>query len=545
MIIDVNDLPDAQQMAADICIVGAGAGGLALVTELLDTSLRIVVLESGGWGDEPATQALYQSTMTGLPFPGAHSGRFRILGGSTTRWGGQSLPLTPLDFMKRGWVAHSGWPLPIEDVEAYIPRANQFMLVDTLDYDRDLCHLLRVAPPPLNPELLHYHFAKWSLQPNLRQVYSKAIDQSENVTLILHANVTDLKLQSGTNYLKSIAFRSLKGKSGTVAANNVVLCVGGIETARLLLACRHQRPAGLGNENDLVGRFLQDHPAAIAGELKALDGDRIQRLFNVFHHGQRRYSTRLSLSAKVQREQRLLNASASMMFGVDETAPYASLRRLYHQWRQGALGMETARSAWRCLAAAPQLSRSVAEFVLRRRTFTPGARFMVSMVFEQEPNPHSRVRLSAKTDALGMPQSEICWNLTPASARTARVFASLLARELKRIGLGDLQLADWLVTPEADWRNKLSDQNHHMGTTRMSVSPREGVVNTDCRLHSVDNVYVISTAVFPTGGHANPTLTMLALAKRLADRLRSERHVSTPPLRRPDVDHMTEVLPPG
>jgi choline dehydrogenase-like flavoprotein len=415
----------------------------------------------------------------------------------------------------------------MEQIEAYIPRANQFMLVDTLDYNHDLFKLLRVAPPPLNPDLLHYHFSKWSLQPNLRRVYSQAIAQSENVTLLLHANVTDLILQPGTNYLKSISFRSLEGQSGSITANNAVLCVGGIETARLLLACRHQRPAGLGNENDLVGRFFQDHPAALAGELKTHHGDRIQHLFNVFHHGKRRYSTRLSLSEKVQREQRLLNASASVMFHVSETSPYTMLRGLYHQWRQRALGVETVTSALRCLAVAPQLGRSLAEFVFRRRTFTPGARFIVSMVFEQEPNPHSRVRLSTKTDALGMPRSEICWSLTPASARTARIFASLLAQELKRIRLGHLQLADWLVTPEADWQNKLSDQNHHMGTARMSASPREGVVNTDCRLHSVDNVYVISTAVFPTGGHSNPTLTMIALAKRLAAYFISERTAST------------------
>ena len=136
---------------------------------------------------------------------------------------------------------------------------------------------------------------------------------------------------------------------------------------------------------------------------------------------------------------------------------------------------------------------------------------------EQAPNPASRVRLIEQRDALGMPRVQLEWRLSGLDKRSIRRAHELLARELGRAGLGRLQLM--LSEDEHRWPPELGGGRHHMGTTRMHRDPARGVVDPDCRVHGVGNLYVAGSSVFPTVGAANPTLTIVALALRLADHL--------------------------
>lgn len=523
MISDLDQHPDGKEWDTDLCIIGGGAAGMALAMEFIGKPVRVLLLESGSWEHEANTQALYDSVITGLPFSGVHTGRFRVMGGSTTRWAGQSLPLDPLDFESRPWVAHSGWPIRFEALRPFYDRANRFMLVDTLNYHSDLFKLLRVTPPDFEPEKLVYHFSKWSLQPDLRRVYRRDLERAENIHTLLHANVTDLILRAGGDHLEFATIASLQGGRGVVRARDFVLCVGGVETARLLLACRTQRTYGLGNENDLVGRYFQDHPATQLGVIESEKPDQIQEVFNLFHRGQRKYSIRFSLAQAFQRQHRLLNASASIMFDPGVDTAYEILRQTYHRVRTRQFNREFVYAAAKCLSKWREIARPLWTLLVRRRTYVPDATFNLSLMMEQEPCAESRVKLSEQRDALGMPRSEIHWRLTEATLRTAQAFARLADEQFRRAVLGQVRFANWVSNAENDWRLHFTDQNHHIGTARMSDSPTSGVVNTNCRLHSVKNLYVASCAVFPTGGHSNPTLTMLALTKRLADHLKQIR----------------------
>lgn len=519
MIVDLQSYDSDAALEADVCIVGSGAAGLALARELMATRRRVLVLESGGESDEPETQALYDTEDTGLPFPTARGGRFRVFGGSTTRWGGQALPLERSDFERREWVAHSGWPIAYDEVARYYARASDFLRVDPFGYDDALLARIGARPPALDRRLLRYHLSKWSPVPNTREMYRDALARSANLTLLLHANVTRLGLDESGEVIETVEARTLGGRRLTVKAARVVIACGGIESARLLLANRGQRPEGLGNASGALGRFLQDHPASVAGYLQPRDERAAQRIFNQFHRAGLKYSVRCSATEALQRGERILNATAAVFFQVGEESPHETLRATAHMLRRRELGPSLVAQAARCVRVAPYLARPLWEYFVRGRTYTPQARFRVILNTEQEPDPTSRIALSERTDALGLPMARVHWQLTPLSAHTCRVFAHELKRQLANAGVGELLLEPWLEDERSDWTSRLADQNHHIGTTRMGVSARDGVVDPDLRVHGTRNLYVASSSVFPTGGHSNPTLTLIALAIRLADHL--------------------------
>jgi choline dehydrogenase-like flavoprotein len=187
----------------------------------------------------------------------------------------------------------------------------------------------------------------------------------------------------------------------------------------------------------------------------------------------------------------------------------------------GATPSRILSEAIRCL---PELMQAAWMRVIEGRVFTPGASCEVAASFEQEPNPSSRVTLSEKHDELGMPLANIHWRLTRNTFETAVQFASLIDQTLRTLQVGRLKRSDWLLHDDgvSDYGAFFHDQNHHIGTARMSVLPQDGVVDSNLKVHSLDNLYIASSATFPTGGHSNPTLTILALAIRLADHLKTK-----------------------
>lgn len=521
MIVDMEATSGAFDRESDLCVIGSGAAGLAIASEMIQSRMNVVLVESGGEELEPPTQALYDVAISGLPHPGSTEGRFRVLGGSTTKWGGQALPLMPSDFERREWVPHSGWPISFEEIREYYERACRFLRLDRFNFDTDLFAHLRTRPPSFDGEQLWYHFSKWSPKPNLREHYLPDIRGSNHCTLLLHANVTDIQLEEGRNRVAGIQVRSLKGHRARLRARAFVLCVGGIETARLLLANNRQVPSGIGNECDLVGRFFQDHPSAPVGWLTSSDPARAQRLFNVFHKRGLKYSVRLTATPKWQRQHRTLNVSMGITF-VQDDSTLQDLKDAYVAIRQRQLTLDLPLKLLRTMRHPVSALLPAYHFVFRGRTFAPGARMLIGLTSEQEPNPESRILLSDTSDALGMLRANVRWRLTDLTKHTIRQFAQTLCGEFRRAGIGEIALEPWVREDSSDWMNHITDQYHHIGTTRMHDSPKQGVVDRNCQVHGVSNLFIGSSAVCPTSGHSNPTLTIIALCIRLADRLKQE-----------------------
>jgi len=520
VIIDFETAGPIPDVTYDLCVVGTGAAGLALASRLIDSSLRILFIESGGRDHEPTTQALYDVDIGGLPHRGSTEGRFRVWGGSTTKWGGQALPLMPIDFERRDWVAHSGWPLAYAEVERYYPDAYRFLGVDGMNFDSDLFTHLRTRPPGFDATALWYHFSKWSPEPDLRRKWTAKIEESVGCTLLLHANVTNIRLHEDLSRVESLSICTLSGRRASVRARAFVLGLGGIETARLLLASNSQVVSGIGNQRDLVGRFFQDHVWAGIGTLR--NAGRTQALFNVFHKRGLKYSVRTTAAPEWQLSHRTLNMSMQMLFAPGPESALQDLKSLVSAVRQRRLPASAVRSALRVIRRPGSVLQPAWHYAVFGRSYVPDARIVVGIACEQEPNPASRIVLGAARDRLGMPRAEVRWKLTDLTLHSLRTFTRTLTTELPRVGVGNLDLEPWLWADGGDWTAHVTDQFHHMGTTRMHQSPSEGVTDIDGRLHDVVNLFVIGSSLFPTGGHSNPTLTLIALALRLADKLERE-----------------------
>ncbi|NUQ19837.1 MAG: GMC family oxidoreductase, partial [Gemmatimonadaceae bacterium] len=228
-----------------------------------------------------------------------------------------------------------------------------------------------------------------------------------------------------------------------------------------------------------------------------------------FDFGRTKARGEIALAPAVQRERRILNATVSLTpGGLDEPAQST------FQWATPAIveGMRTQRVTPD--DAVPPVDSTAAAPVPRT--------FHLLTRQEQAPNPASRVTLSAQRDALGMPRARLDWRLTELDRRSFRGFYEALGREMGRAGVGRMRMRDWVMErADAPWPASLGGGWHHMGTTRMHADPKQGVVDANCRVHGVGNLWVAGAAVYPTAGCVNPTLTLVALTLRLSDHLKA------------------------
>jgi choline dehydrogenase-like flavoprotein len=269
---DLRDFPRGTTINADICLIGAGAAGITIAKELAGTKLQVCLVEGGGLQYEyPESQALYRGNSVGVPVS-LDGGRLRYFGGSTNHWGGRCAPLDAIDFQRRDWIPHSGWPIDRTDLDPYYARACEIAgFTSAWLSDEDTLSYLKVVPPAINPQWLKpflWHYApamkdspvwKWA------NAYGGILKASPNIRTLLHANFAAFATAEDRRRVRSLTVASSSGVSATIFAKTFVLCCGGIENARLLLLGADQNGGGFGNKNDLVGRFFMQHPRGPAG----------------------------------------------------------------------------------------------------------------------------------------------------------------------------------------------------------------------------------------------------------------------------------------
>lgn len=524
MLIDLREYNSAQPMQADVCIIGSGAAGIAAAREFLNTDIKVLLIESGNERFNQEIQDLYKVQFEDCQYTGAVHGRFRTVGGSTTRWGGQALPLTGHDFEKRDWVRHSGWPISYEEVNRYIPRALDLMRVDQMNYTTDVFPLLGLEPPAFSKDVLDYHVSKWSPAPDFKKNYIAALKASPNITLVTNANVTRIDLNESLGKAESVQLSTMEHKTAVVQARHFLLCTGGIENARILLSNNHQMPAGIGNQHDLVGRFLQDHPSCMIGVLDKCNRGRIQKLFNIHYRKGLKYSVRFSLNKKSQQQFKTMNATGSLFFSYQSDHAMQIISSTLWAVKSKSFSGRHVKRLLKLSYRFPDLIVPAYYYAFHRRSVKPRTIFDINVMTEQEPNPESRVYLSNEKDRLGIPISVVKWKLTDLSWHTTATFANLIKEQFQTAGLGEIKLQDWLKSKDTGWETRLTDLNHHIGTTRMSELPANGVVDPSCKVHGLHNFWIAGSSVFPTGGHSNPTLTLLALTYRTVDTIKAILH---------------------
>lgn len=515
---DLRAIDDDTPIETDLCLIGSGPAGWTIAEELRESGLRILMVESGGHDIDPDVETLNEIEDVGTRL---FNGRSRVLGGTSRVWNGRCIPFDDIDYEERAWVARSGWPFGCDAMAPYVERASEHLGAGPY-YEGDERCPMPEGPRPrpnVNPALLH---STWWEEPALTD-FGRVLTarRNPNLWVLVRATVTQLNTDPSGRQVESVEVADANGRRLTVHARAVVLCAGGVENARILLYSNRINPDGIGNANDNVGRYLMDHPRdfELIARVDTSEADSFRDLFGPYRldrpRGRHDFYHGFVLSPKRQREEELLNTAAWPYEAYADDDPFTAINRLAKGPRDHVL------RDLRCAASQPDLllrglhSRLRTRQRVRRKVERIG--FLVSS--EQVPDPDSRVELSQRRDWLGLPITKINWRVAELEARSQAVLARTIATEFARLGLPQVRLADWVRDGRFEKANFV-DGCHPSGTTRMTDDPRDGVVDASCQVHGVDRLYVAGSSVFPTGGHANPTLMIVALAVRLSQHLK-------------------------
>ncbi len=548
MLTDARLLPADQVIETEVCIVGAGPAGITIAREFIGHKTKVCLVESGGLDFDPQTQALSDGLTVGDPFLTILDTRRRQFGGNSNAWliklgngefGVRYAPLDEIDFEQRDWLPYSGWPFDRKYLQPFYERAQSVCQAGPFAYDPEAWEDKQTQRLPLNPNQVVTTMFQFGPRKVFSHKYRDELNQADNINVYLNANAVEIEANESVNTATRLRVACFGGKQFWIAAKVFIIANGGLENPRLLLMSNRQQTAGLGNGHDLVGRFFMDHPIVEGGLFIPADPN----LFNTTAlYDMRRVKDvailgHLKLAKETMQREQLVNISAVFF-----------PRPTWRQWKavesfktlaESLIKGQIPPQSWQhflntvsgidYVALASYLAATKHQSLLygfgkggwselpnNQRRFKV---FQVVHQVEQLPNPDNRVVLSQERDALGCQKLELNWHWDAENGRKIGRVQEIIAQEIARSGLGEFQIDRQEGLPRL---GVPSGTAHHMGTTRMHVDPKQGVVDENCRVHGISNLYMAGSSVFPTGGYANPTLTIVALSIRLADKIKQE-----------------------
>jgi choline dehydrogenase-like flavoprotein len=522
MLIDARQVAKGTTVETDVCIIGAGAAGITLAREFNGQSFDVCLLESGGFEFDRKIQSLYDGPNVGHSYFPLDSTRLRYFGGTTNHWQGACIPLSEIDFEVRDWVPYSGWPITRSDLIPYYHRALAVCEIGPFDYRPETWGREDRPPQKFASNRLINTVIQDSPPTRFGKKYRKEIIDAPNIDTYLHANVLEIEANEDAQSIVRLRVASLEENTFFVKARIFILATGGIENARMLLLSDGVQKTGLCNQNDLVGRFFMDHPVYETGYIFPTHfNHRFYGWYNRdFNDGGRKgkvlITGYLKASDQAMRENKLLHGSFrfELLRMRDISEGVKSLREIVDGIKKGDLPDEF-------MDALGNVIHDIDDVALlgyRKVTGKQDTIFRLISWSEHCPNPDSRVSLHTELDELGQRKVKLAWRLNDQVRDNIVRMHEILSEELGRAGLGRMRLD--IDTESDDWLSSFRGSNHHMGTTRMHNDPSKGVVDANCRAHGIDNLYIAGSSVFPTSGQANPTFTIVALALRMADRIK-------------------------
>jgi choline dehydrogenase-like flavoprotein len=511
MFVDAKKLSKNFSIDVDVCIVGAGAGGITLARDLASRNRTVALFESGSFEYDADTQALYSGAVVGHDFTPLDRDRLRFLGGTTNHWGGSCRPFDALDL--------ADWPIGLDVLEPYYRRAHEICQLGPYNYDPADWSTEDARPMPSNAGanlksgLFHY-----SPPTHFGTVYRDDLNSTDGLTVYLNANLIDIETSDDADRVTGLKLACLDGKQFHARARHYVLAAGGIENVRLLLNANRVQKVGLGNQFDQLGRYFMDHPYIIGGATVLADASSPEmRFFTMRAMRGSVVAGHLCPTDEVRRREHLPPFAISIftLNGTGaEPAPFALpqvLRRNLSEERANQIDFYLSR-----LVAEME---KPADWLFNKVWREPPGTYTTLYICGPDPDPQSRVMLGDGVDALGMRRIKLDWRLPDNFEQQMQRAHELLGQDLGRAGLGRLRIES--SATGHDPMQNMNHGHHHMGTTRMHNDPHRGVVDADCRVHGIGNLFIAGSSVFTSYACDDPTMTIVALALRLSNHLKS------------------------
>ena len=542
MHIDARSIHSDDVISADLCIAGAGVAGVTLAREFTRSGVSVLLLESGGIHPDRQMQGLLWGENVGHAYYPLDNARSCGFGGSAHKWlidlpenqlGARIHPLEEIDFKERSWVPHSGWPFDRTHLNPYYRRAQALCRSGPYSYqaadweEGGVNPCLEMDPNRVATTIFHFTDRRTFVSH-----YLDEIKGSDTVRLLTHATLLEMETSSNPREISALHIGTPAGNRFRVRARQYVLSLGAIECARTLLLSQTEGRSAIGNQHDLVGRYFMEHPHLWSGRWIPSANLDLRRLGLYRLHAMKGTPImgKLITTETVQREGKLLNYCVSVhplvkrythdivpVWPIDN---WPLLKPDGHRTDSAAPSQTPLKTPSKPLKTAlmeqvKEAGRHLMGGMLQRHR-PKVVHFTLNHMAEQAPNPDSRVVLSNEADFLGRRRVRLDWRLTALDIQSIITSQEIVDAELRRIGAGGLKI-------DYDTRRvkqKIQGGWHHMGTTRMHADPRRGVVDPNSKVHDTANLYIAGPSVFPTSGYANPVLTIVALAIRLADHLK-------------------------
>jgi choline dehydrogenase-like flavoprotein len=556
MLIDARWLKP-KTIKTDICIVGAGPAGISLAREFINHQMEVTLIESGGLDFDPKIQSLAGGFTHGDIKPSIDVNH-RQFGGNANVWnigfrpgeiGVRHAIFDEIDFIKRDWVPNSGWPFGRKHLIPYYKRAQVVCHAGPFLYSPEYWEDKQVRRLPLDKTDLETGIFQFGSSQIFYKHYRDELIATKNISIYTYASAVELMTNESGKTITQIRVARPGGHNFWISARIFILATGGFENARLLLMSNQQQKAGLGNQHDVVGRYYHDHLQGRSGYFTPADS----RLFNQMALYDLRQVNEtsgmgyLKLSKAIMEKEKLLNINCFLYPKPDQRRnlaiesfnflrreggflkPPCSVASVFPKQSRTRHVLNTLKGSeyvfkMACLAQAKMQSTSYGlgngGWSKLRNISKKFKQFEVWHSIEQSPHPNNRITLSPERDMFGCQKLQVHWHWPQGDINQTLRAQNLIARELERAGLGKLKLEH---DPQGLPNIVRPVGSHHlMGTTRMHADPKKGVVDADCRVHGINNLYVAGSSTFPAGGYANPTLTIVAMALRLGDLLKQQ-----------------------
>lgn len=502
---------DSLGISCDILVIGGGTVGLVTAVELARRGQKVICLESGLARQEAEDHPLNEVTQSGAEYQGAALGRFRCLGGSSTRWGGALIPFQRADLIS------ANWPIAYEELALYLPDVERLLSLTPGEYSADGFdwRLGDFAP----------RLAKWPAfaKRNIANLLGDALHSTPGLEILLDATATEFVVEE--DRLTHVTARSLDGGTAVVRAREVIFAAGAIETTRLLLLLDRQNAGRIFSPDDQLGRRFSDHLSMLVADLDPVDRRELNRVvgFRFEARGAMR-NLRFELADDTFLRDQVAPCFAHVAFASEGAGGFSALREAFRYLQRRSLPPVSVFVD--LVSNLPWLIRAVWWRLVEKRLLYPdGAEFQLHLVLEQTDDPRNRISLSSdRCDVFGQPVANIHWTITAQDQDNIARAVSVFARAWENSGLAALAR----IRPRAqeDLRRALVNSGgiyHPVGSTRMGTSPENSVVDSQLRPHRLKNVSVLATSVLPRSGGTNPTMMLFLLAYRCMERISPRR----------------------